>query len=322
MRLNEENIFNQLIKRYGFFIEELFIEEINEKKFIALNYSEQGVYGVVLSNDANKEIIGKTVYDFMITKGKAFTLNNIVLCDENTNKEYNNFYRAIYIDKNTSKIIGYDTGCEFLVEVITSLNNKPKKISPFSFPSKVTIILMVINIIVFIISALMSKNFLDIDIYTLIKLGAKVNQLINDGEYYRLLTSIFLHGGIMHLVFNMYALYSLGNIIEQVYGVKQYLIIYLTSGIIASYTSYLLSPYISVGASGAIFGLLGGCLVFGITARRKIGKQFFLDISTVIILNIILGFSTPNIDNIAHLGGLVGGIIISIILSKILILKK
>ncbi|SHF02094.1 rhomboid family intramembrane serine protease [Clostridium fallax] len=324
MKINEETIFNYLIKKYGFVIEEFYVKENGEKNFIALNYSNKGIYGVIFSLDSNKKLLGKNAYDFLIKKGKNFALNNIIISKEDSIRENSNFYNSLYFDKENLKIISYDVGCEFLVEVISSLLNSKlsRKVSPFKLPSKVTTILISINILVFIISVLMSGNFIDIDIGTLVKLGAKVNPLIDNGQYYRLITAMFLHGGIMHLLFNMYALYSLGNIVEQVYGEKQYLIIYFVSGIISSYTSYLLSPSISVGASGAIFGLLGACLVLAVNQKNRIGKQFFWDILSVVFLNIIIGISTPNIDNFGHFGGLIGGILISLILTKLLILKK
>ncbi|SHI62384.1 Membrane associated serine protease, rhomboid family [Clostridium cavendishii DSM 21758] len=171
--------------------------------------------------------------------------------------------------------------------------------------------LIAINLIVFIISAIKSGSVWNIKKDILVELGAKVNYLINGGEYERLIKSMFLHSGLIHFVFNMYALYSLGNLINQIYGTKKYLIIYFLSGIVASFTSYKLSYGVSVGASGAIFGLLGSCLFFAYKEKQRIGKEFFIDIISVIILNLIIGLSIPNIDNSAHFGGLFAGIIIT-----------
>ena len=120
----------------------------------------------------------------------------------------------------------------------------------------------------------------------------------------------------MHIAFNMYALYSLGNLVEQIYGTKKYLIIYFASGLLASFTSYKLSPYVSIGASGAIFGLLGACAVFAYKEKERIGKDFLIDMASVIFLNVIIGLTMSNIDNVAHLGGLFGGVLISIIFHK------
>lgn len=178
-------------------------------------------------------------------------------------------------------------------------------------PDKVTSILIAINLIVFIISAIKSGTVWNISDDVLIELGSKVNYLIDGGHYERLLTSMFLHSGLIHIAFNMYALYSLGNLVNQIYGTKKYLIIYFVSGIMASFASYKLSYAMSVGASGAIFGLLGACLVFAYMEKQRIGKEFLMEIVSVIILNIVIGLSIPNIDNFAHFGGLFAGIIIT-----------
>ncbi|MDZ7548775.1 rhomboid family intramembrane serine protease, partial [Clostridium perfringens] len=132
---------------------------------------------------------------------------------------------------------------------------------------------------------------------------------------YRLLTSAFLHGGIIHIFFNMSALNIIGREVEAVYGSKRYILIYFISALGGSVFSYLFSPNIpSVGASGAIFGLLGAMLILGLKERDKIGKQYVKNILETICLNVIIGITIPNIDNLAHLGGLVIGALASFIL--------
>lgn len=152
----------------------------------------------------------------------------------------------------------------------------------------------------------------NIDIYTLVEMGAKYNILIENGEFYRLITAGFLHGGIMHLFFNMSALNIIGKEVEEVYGTKKYILIYVFSLLGASVFSYLFSKGISVGASGAIFGLLGAMLIFGFKNKKKIGKLYIKNIIETILLNILIGITIPNIDNFAHMGGLVLGLIISL----------
>ena len=141
--------------------------------------------------------------------------------------------------------------------------------------SLVTYILICINILIFIITAFLSKNIYNIDLYTLIALGAKVNELINNGQVWRLLTCAFLHGGLAHIAFNMYSLKIIGSEVEYVYGKVKYIGIYLISALGGSIFSYLFNAdSISVGASGAIFGLLGAMLIFGIRHKNKIGKAY------------------------------------------------
>lgn len=183
--------------------------------------------------------------------------------------------------------------------------------------TSVTLTLIIINILMYLITVLISGPgyIIDSDINVLVFLGAKVNSLIKNGEYYRLITSMFLHGGIIHLALNMYALYVIGPLIEKLYGKIKFILIYFIGGITASLFSYLFSPSVSIGASGAIFALLGAALVFGIKMRRNIGKEFLRNIFSVIVINLIIGFSIPNVDNFGHLGGLIGGTIISLALS-------
>lgn len=178
----------------------------------------------------------------------------------------------------------------------------------------VTNIIMVINMAVFILTAYLSGNFLDSDTDVLIFLGAKHNALIRAGQYYRLITAMFLHGGIVHIALNMYALKSVGHLIENMYGKLNFTLIYLFSGIVSSLFSYYFSPAISVGASGAIFGLMGAALVLGIKIRNRIGKEFLSSILQVIAVNLIIGFGISNVDNFGHLGGLVGGLVLTSLL--------
>lgn len=179
-----------------------------------------------------------------------------------------------------------------------------------------TYVIIAINVIMYLISAYFSNNILDIDINVLVFLGAKFNPLIAAGQYYRLLTCTFLHAGIVHLGLNMYALYDIGTLIEDIYGRLNFIFIYIISGIVSSIFSYMFSINVSIGASGAIFGLLGAALVVAIKMKHIIGEQFKRSIISVILINIIIGLSIPNIDNFGHIGGLIGGIIVSLIIFK------
>lgn len=179
---------------------------------------------------------------------------------------------------------------------------------------KITYGLIGLNIIFYLISAYFSGNLLEIDIRVLVFLGAKVNALIDMGEYYRLITCMFLHGNVVHLILNMYALYCIGPITEEIYGKRKYIIIYFVSGIISSLFSYSFSEGISIGASGAIFGVLGAAFYFALKMRRTIGRDFLRSIGSALLINIVIGLSVSNVDNFGHFGGVVGGIIISVVL--------
>ena len=139
--------------------------------------------------------------------------------------------------------------------------------------------------------------------------------LVLSGQYYRLFTSMFLHSDIFHIGFNMYALYILGSQAESFFGKIKFSIIYILSGLSGSLLSILLNmDTFSIGASGAIFGLLGALLYFGYNYRGYIGNRIISSALTVIAINLAYGFVHPGISNAAHIGGLVGGLAISYML--------
>ena len=138
---------------------------------------------------------------------------------------------------------------------------------------------------------------------------------IKAGQYYRLLTGAFLHVSIIHLFVNMYALYVLGSQAEKFFGKFKFLIIYLFSAITGSLLSILLNGNVaSIGASGAIFGLLGAMLYFGYNFRVYLGNTLAKQIIYVIVANFIISLLVSNIDIFGHLGGLVGGLLIAMAL--------
>ncbi|QUE85088.1 rhomboid family intramembrane serine protease [Exiguobacterium alkaliphilum] len=151
-----------------------------------------------------------------------------------------------------------------------------------------------------------------LDPNTLIRFGAKVNPLIDEGEWWRLLTPMFLHIGWFHFGINMFALWSLGPLVERMYGSPRFVIIYLLAGIIASTASYAFSDAISAGASGALFGLVGALLYFGIRDRslfmKTLGPPLFIMLGLNVGLAFVLGAS---LDHSAHAGGLVGGFLMA-----------
>jgi membrane associated rhomboid family serine protease len=124
------------------------------------------------------------------------------------------------------------------------------------------------------------------------------------GEWYRLLTAQFVHGGVLHLLFNMYVLYVVGPGLEQALGRLRFAVLFGLSGLTGAVASYLFNDprVLSVGASGAIFGLLGAVLV----VQHKLGRQT-TEIIGLLVLNLVLGFVLPNVDWRAHLGGLIAG---------------
>jgi rhomboid protease GluP len=154
------------------------------------------------------------------------------------------------------------------------------------------------------------------DMESLVGLGAIVSGIFESGEYYRLFTAMFLHGGFLHLFLNMWALYQLGMMFEIMFGSGRFLLTYFAAGLTASVASTLHIPagVPGVGASGAIFGILGA-LIFAIRRSRVWRNQPWTRAVTQQLmlwagLNILIGFSVPGIDNAAHIGGFVAGLVL------------
>ena len=176
----------------------------------------------------------------------------------------------------------------------------------------ITYSIIAINIIVFILMYLFGSGSTHVG--TLLKFGANYGVLVRLGQYYRLLTCAFLHIGLVHLLLNSYALYVIGPQVESFYGKTKYTIIYIMSAIFGSLLSILFSDGISAGASGAIFGLLGATLYFGYHYRVYLDGVLKSQIIPLIVMNLALGFILNGIDNAAHIGGLIGGILVSMAL--------
>jgi rhomboid protease GluP len=152
---------------------------------------------------------------------------------------------------------------------------------------------------------------------SIIGAGALVQKLVREGEVWRLFSAVFLHGGFEHLIGNCMALYVLGIAVEHAFGKVRSLWIFLASGLCGSLLSVSLSEGPSVGASGAIFGLMGSAIIF----FYKFRKEFFVRekrLGAVLVVwavySIITGFMTPMIDNWAHIGGLIGGVLATLLL--------
>lgn len=154
----------------------------------------------------------------------------------------------------------------------------------------------------------LSELFLGYDL--LFYLGAKINPFIMKGQLWRLITPAMLHASLIHIGFNMYALYSLGPSLERIFGGWAFIALYLLGAIWGNTLSFFLSPNPSLGASTAIFGLIAAQGVYIYKNRLMLGqaaRPLLMNILMVVLVNLILGLS-PGIDNWAHIGGLLGGL--------------
>lgn len=192
-------------------------------------------------------------------------------------------------------------------------NNKAEEIFSKKRPV-VTYALILINLVMFIITAMDSGNFFNISTSTIYKYGGLVSRdfLHNINDYSRIITSGFLHAGFIHFIFNMYALYVIGPQIESFFGKFKYAIIYIGSLVFGNLLSLLfLNGKISCGASGAIFGLLGSLLYFGYHYRVYLSDVIRSQIIPLIVINLLIGVMLAGVNVIAHIGGLIGGFLVS-----------
>lgn len=212
-----------------------------------------------------------------------------------------------------------EKGIELFTKITNDINKKNVKDAKEAeevFSEKtpyITYALIIINIIIFLLMYIIGNG--SEDTRTLVDFGALSKILVKYGDYYRIITCAFLHIGILHLLCNMYALYIIGKDIESFFGRFKYIFIYLISTIVGSLTSLtFMDEYtISAGASGAIFGLMGSLLYFGYNYRVTLNNSINKQILPIIFINLLFGFMSSGVDNFAHLGGLLGGYIASMV---------
>mgnify|MGYP001858859413 FL=1 len=182
-----------------------------------------------------------------------------------------------------------------------------------------TVALIVINIVVFFILTMFGDTE---DAVFMLQHGAMYEPYIIEGhEYYRIFTCLFLHFGITHLLNNMVLLGALGWNLELEIGKVRFVIIYFASGIIGNIVSLfydltLEQPAVSAGASGAIFGLMGALLYVVIANRGRLGRLSGRGMLVMVILSLYFGLTSTGVDNLAHIGGLVSGFLLAVLLYR------
>lgn len=276
-----------------------------KRKMLDLSLNMLSIYTDVQYPEDIKESDDKKFVNTLVQNEEELFNNEIILNTFNDIKDSMNFTEEDF------ELVGRITKdiSEKNIKEAEKRENFMKNKNPI-----LTYALIIINVIIFALMYIYGNGSENIE--TLIKFGANYIPLVKSGEYYRIITSAFLHIGAMHLIFNMYALYTAGTQIEYIYGKVKYVFIYLFSAIMGSLFTVALSPdnVVAAGASGAIFGLFGSLLYFGYNYRGYIGNALISQIIPVVILNLFIGFSNPNIGNAAHIGGLIGGYLISMAL--------
>lgn len=180
----------------------------------------------------------------------------------------------------------------------------------------ITAILLIINLVVFAFTCWRAATVFVPETDVLIDMGAKYVWGLINGEYWRFVTPVFVHIGIVHFLLNNFGLYVIGPQLEKLFGRRWFLTIYLGAGICGNTCSAVSSLAVSAGASGALFGLLGAGYYLERIMRKKIEQHTGHKVQRgmfgmLVVINIIVGIIVPGIDNAAHLGGLVAGIAIA-----------
>lgn len=337
----KNSVMNYLTNSHGFTLESYEDSSNGLVNLIAIKVQNEGDYAVLITTDMDDNKDTENALRYLNSRGRRYGFHKIII----SRRGYinNDNYSKVVVDEATNNIIYYDQSADVLARVIRNINNnrdrnkykdnynnsnsnKPNSNSIkfgngiFNKSSIITLTIIGINLFMYLISVIKSHNLISIDSQTLIDLGGQFGIGIKAGQYWRLITSMFLHAGIAHLAFNMYALFYFGPQVERVFGKVKFLIIYFSSGLGAAICSYTFSSLfsLSVGASGAIFGLFGALLIFTFLRRdRHNNKDILGYLIFIIIVNLILGFSMANIDNYAHIGGLIIGAIIAFVFIKI-----
>ncbi|MBA4388911.1 MAG: hypothetical protein C0404_13090 [Verrucomicrobia bacterium] len=182
-----------------------------------------------------------------------------------------------------------------------------------------TYAILAINIVVFVLMVVSGVSIFTDSVSNgdLVAWGSNYGPLTITGDWWRLLTSVFVHIGLLHIAMNMWVLWDVGVLVERLYGNLFFAVVYLISGILGSLASvWWHTEILSAGASGAIFGLYGALLAFFIVRRSSIPSRMMKSVSRIcvffILFNVAYGSWQPQIDNAAHLGGLLGGFLVGL----------
>lgn len=294
IRINSNYIHNNEQLDFDLFKAKTIIKQI-KKKMLSFKCTTLNIMLNVGENVSNVE-----------SKYKNMEVLNLNI---DTSLEDNDKFTSLFPEIKND-IIDSSDDMDFFINVTQDINEtteKKNKIFEKIFKKKtivVTYLLIAINVLIYFLQV---SGLIDTMFYATSGAAIRANRL------YVILTSAFLHADIIHLACNMYSLYIVGTQIETVLGKAKFLIVYFISAITGALLSGVLTSGASIGASGAIFGLLGALLYFGYHYRLYLGNLITSQIIPVILLNLFLGFMMPGIDNFGHIGGLVGGVLSAMI---------
>ena len=300
VRINSNNIFNKEQLNYDYFKIESIVKQIKKKTF-SFNVN---TLNILL--DVNEDL------ELEPTKH----IQPVALSDDSLNITNKGILEAF--PNINEKLLKDTSGIDLIINVTKDINEKTEKenkVYERTFkPKKIifTYILIMACVLMFGICCIFDgiDALRSITNYTALKMGANFAPLIRQGEIWRVITYMFLHASLLHLIVNMYSLYALGASVENFLGRWKFIVVYLVSGICGGLLSAATgSNSISVGASGAIFGLAGALLYFGYHYRTYLGEAIKKQIIPIILINLLIGYLIAGIDNFGHIGGLIGGIL-------------
>lgn len=301
IRINSNNIFNKEQLHYDNFKIKSIVKQI-KKKTLSFRVNTLNIL-LDVNEDLNIIQEEKNIKDAVIL---------------NSNSKITDKYILEAFPNINDKILNKSQGVDLIINITKDINEKTQRDNKRyekTFSQKriiITPIIIGICILVFLAALLMDGvNALNgVSNITGAILGANYLPLVKSGQVWRLVSCIFMHWSLIHLIVNMYSLYIIGNQIETFLGKFKYLVIFLMSGLCGSLLTLVIlkDSTISAGASGAIFGLLGSLLYFGYHYRSYLGNVIRSQVIPIITLNLFIGFIPSfHIDNACHIGGLIGG---------------
>ncbi|HEY6898276.1 MAG TPA: rhomboid family intramembrane serine protease [Rhodocyclaceae bacterium] len=210
---------------------------------------------------------------------------------------------------------GVDSALYTPQEAQREMHSRLNELSPWI---PVTSLLTAINVLVYLVLGNKGAGWATVSADKLLEYGGNFSALTSDGQWWRMVTAMFMHGGFSHLAFNMIALYLFGRTVERIHGPLPYLALYLAAGLAGGAATLLTKPaVVSVGASGAIFGLLGLLVAFYLADRSFLPAQarntLAANAAVFAIYSLVQGFGNESIDNAAHIGGLLCGFLCGLI---------
>lgn len=284
---------------------------------------EQYKFDVFKTKRIIKKIKKKTFSFNVKTLSIFLNLDKSIVFEENKNLSSVRAEKEADIKKNKfikdsfpdikDKLKYTEEGMELFAKITSDINEhniedseKAENIFKPKYPL-ITYILVVLNVLLYVFPIIYGNQLNFFSKFCL------YGPYVRNGEYYRIITASFMHANIIHLICNMYALFILGSQLESFIGKFKFTIVYFFSAITASLMSMaFLKDGISVGASGAIFGIMGALLYFGFHYRVYLGNVIKTNLIPVILVNLSFGFLIDGVDNFAHIGGLIGGLLINI----------